>query len=95
MSSPARPFRRTSAGDFFDATTGGVKPIIKVLGIRLVPAAAAATAQVTDADGLVLADLSAGANGPSDEVNIPIAAAGKVTLATLVGAGAAVTVYLE
>lgn len=93
-----RPFTRTQAqgaGDFYDATAAGSKIVMKVLGIRLVPAAAAATAQITDQDGTVLANLAAPANGPADEVKVAIAAVGKVSLAAIAGAGSSVTVYME
>ncbi len=86
-----RPFRRTTVGDFFDPDGS---PTFTVVGMRLAAGAAAASAQVTDGDGTVLADLAAPANG-SDSVNVPVAAVGKVALAAIAGAGAIVTVYVR
>jgi hypothetical protein len=85
------PDRRTSTGDFATTTSGAGRQTL--LGARLIPAGAAATAQLTDANGTVLVDLAAPANGPADECHIPILFTGKVTLGTLTGAGAIVDIF--
>jgi len=95
-----RPFRGTQAGgatDLYDADPANANDRLKitVLGARLVPAAAAATAQLVDSDGTVLADLAAPANGPADEVTVPFIAVGKVRLGAITGAGSAVTIYVQ
>lgn len=91
----SRPFKRTTTGDFIDSgDAAGNKPVINVRAIRLVSAAADSTAQVTDGNGTVLADLTCLAK-TVDEVRIPMLASGKVTLAAISGAGASVAVYIE
>jgi hypothetical protein len=96
MEKGSRPFRRTSAGDFYDTASGGTATKIPVVvkGAKLVAGAAAATAQITDANGTVIAELSAPANG-ADWLDIPVLAEGKVSLASLTGAGAICLVYVE
>lgn len=94
MIQSARPFKRTTTGDFYDAgDAAGNKPVISVASIRLVAAAANATAQVIDGNGTVLADLAA-VIGTSDSIGFPIIAHGKVNLAAITGAGAIVLVYI-
>jgi hypothetical protein len=91
----ARPFKRTTAGDFFDTTAGGAtKNVFTVAGMKLSAGAAAATAQITDGNGTVLADLAAPING-ADWQDIPVLAEGKVSLAAIAGAGASVIVYVD
>lgn len=93
MDAPALPLRRTTTGDFFDAGAGEGAAVI-VIGARLVTNGAAnASAQIVDNDGTVLYDLAAIA-GYADECYVPVRAVRKVTLGTLTGAGAAVTLYL-
>ena len=90
---PALPLRRTTTGDFFD-NGSGQGATVRVSGARLVAAGAAAAAQITDQDGTVLYDLAAPANS-ADESVLEVRAVRKVTLASISGASAAVTVYVE
>lgn len=92
MTHSGSPDRRTSTGDF--ASTASAKGVNVLMGARLVPAAAAATAQITDATGTVIADLAAPANGPADELHIPVRFTGTLTLFALSGASAVVDVYI-
>lgn len=67
----------------------------KIKKIRLVPAAAASLATVTDTAGNVIATLAAAANGKSDEINFD--GGGRMVLGlkvpTLSGTGAKLYVY--
>jgi hypothetical protein len=90
----ARAFRRTTTGDFFTPTQTGQGAYGVLTGARLATAAANATAQLTDANGNVLCDLAAIA-GYADECDQEIQFEGKVVLATLVGAGASVLIYVK
>lgn len=89
---PSRAFRRTTTGDFTALLTGA-GAVGRITGARLAAASAAATAQITDANGTVLADLAAIVNG-SDELDQEVVFEGKVTLAAISGAGASVIVYV-
>lgn len=64
--------------------------------IRLVPAAAAATASFKDGAGRLIARMAAAANGNADPAvfNPPLKVTG-LELATITGAGAAIDVYCE
>lgn len=89
----ARPFRvTTTATDAYDSQQAGM--VGTMLGAKLTAAAAAATAQLVDADGTVLADMAAPIGG-ADWLDIPVAFRGKVRVLTLTGAGAMVNVYIE
>lgn len=86
-----RPFRVTAAAT--DAYVADGKVPIRCKA-KLVAGAAAATAQLVDADGTVIAELAAPANG-ADWQDIPALAMGKVRVNTLTGAGAIVMVYVN
>jgi hypothetical protein len=88
-----RPFRVTAtATDAYDSGHAGLAGTM--IGAKLIAGGAAATAQLVDADGTVLADLSAPANG-ADWLDIPVIFRGKVRVGTLTGAGAIVNVWVE
>lgn len=94
MNAPAgRPFRSAvTATDLYD--TGSATIVGKLLGAKLSAGAAAASAQLVDADGTVLGDMAAPANG-ADYLDIPVLFRGKVRLGTLAGAGAIVNAWIE
>lgn len=92
--STTRAFTRTTTGDFPGAGVSGSGAFGTVVGARLATAAANATAQIVDANGTVLYNLSAIA-GYADECDIEVRFEGKVTLGAISGAGAAVTVYVS
>ena len=88
-----RPFRiTTTATDAYvaDATS----KVILVVKAKLIAGGAAATAQLTDQNGTVLAELSAPVNG-ADWQDVPVRAEGKVRVNTLTGAGAVCMVYVN
>lgn len=90
-----RPFRGTTtggAGDLYDSGFAGLVGVC--LGAKLVAAAAAATAQITDSDGTVLFEMSAPVNG-ADWQDVPVQFRGKVRLNAIAGAGAAIVVYIQ
>lgn len=90
-----KAFRKVTAdgvSDIFD--TGMPGQVGVLLGAKLTAAAATATAQLVDADGTVLADLSAAAT-TSDALNTPVQFRGKVRLAAIAGAGAILNVYIQ
>ncbi len=92
MINGGRPFRGTGVADLFafdDAALVGV-----MMGAKLSAAAAAATAQLVDADGAVLVDLAAPING-ADYADIPVLFRGKVRLGAVSGAGAIVNVWIQ
>lgn len=87
-----RPFRVTATATDAYVAAGNVAFMIKA---KLVAGAgAASTAQLVDANGTVLAELSAPAAG-ADWLDIPVIAEGKVRVGTLTGAGAIVMVYVN
>jgi hypothetical protein len=69
----------------------------KIRKIRLVPAAAAATATIKNGAGQVVHALSAAAAGPGDEIDWSSQSFPQkgLELATLVGAGAIVYIYCQ
>lgn len=88
-----RPFRvMATATDAYDS--GNPTMVGTMLGAKLSAAAAAATAQLVDADGTVLCDLTAAITG-ADYLDIPVLFRGKVRVGTLTGAGAIVNVWIE
>lgn len=89
---PGVPYRvAATATDLFDSGNPGFMGTL--LGVKLTAAGAAATAQIIDADGTVLADLSC-AIGGSDVVAVPIQFKRKVRVGTLTGAGAIVNAWV-
>lgn len=92
-SGAGRPFRVTAtATDAYDSGNPGMAGVM--VGAKLTAGAAAATAQLVDQNGTVLADLSAAING-SDSVSSPVIFMGKVRVGSLTGAGAAVNIWIE
>jgi len=87
-----RAFRRTTTGDLFDPGASD-RHAGTLLGARLTAGGGAATAQLQDANGTVLADLAAPANS-SDRVRTPITFEGKVTLAAVSGSPTSVMVFV-
>lgn len=89
---PGKMFRGIAAATdlyaFDSATLVGV-----MLQAKLCAGAAAAAAQLVDADGTVIADLAAPANGEG-YVQVPTAFRGKVRINTLTGAGAIVNIWI-
>lgn len=93
MVAGGRPFRGTAAAtDLYD--TGNAQICGTMVGAKLCAGAAAAAAQLVDADGTVLGDLAAPANGEG-WLNLPVAFRGKVRINTLTGAGAIVNVWIQ
>lgn len=89
-----RPFRAVAVSDMYDPGAGAQAAPGKLMGAKLVAGAAAATAQLTDSDGTILADFSAPANG-ADWLDVPVWFRGKLRLNVLTGAGAIVNTWIE
>lgn len=95
MVNGGRPFRGTQAGGAVDLFDTGIAGYVgTLLGVKLVAAAAAATASLTDADGTVLAEMSAPANGV-DRLGTPVTYSKKVRLNAITGAGASLIAYIQ
>lgn len=89
-----RPFRVTATATDAYVADAGSKVILLVKAKLVAGAGAAASAQLTDVNGTVVAELSAPAAG-ADWLDIPVRAEGKVRVGTLAGAGAVVMVYVN
>jgi hypothetical protein len=86
------PLRGTAVGDLI--AFENLNLVATMLGAKLSAGAAAASAQLVDADGTVLGDLAAPANG-ADYLDIPVKFRGKVRIAAIAGAGAIVNAWIE
>lgn len=86
-----QPFRGTAVADLYDSGMPGL--VGTMVGAKLTGGGAAATAQLVDANGTVLADLAC-AIGAGDYADIPVQFVRKVRLGAISGAGAIVNVWI-